>query len=108
MGRWTAKWAAFLARLRASRGYHPDVLAWFQVTDGLLRGLHSIVDLRWILQVSAPALVPQVRGSPAPRPRAPSAVHHALGGVEVGDSGGDILQGAAAMAVRARGTHPPA
>ena len=30
------------------------------------------------------------------------------GGVEVGDSGGYILQGAAAMEVRARGTHSPA
>ena len=55
MGQWTAKWAAFLARLRASHGYHPDVPAWFQGTDGLHRGLHSILDrpggsfkyLRW-------------------------------------------------------------
>ena len=55
MGQWTAKWAASLARLRASHGYHPDVPAWFQETDGLHRGLHSILDrpggsfkyLRW-------------------------------------------------------------
>ena len=81
MGQWTAKWAAFLARLRASHGYHPNVPAWFQGRDGLHRGLHSISGTaRWILQVSALALVPEVRGSPAPRPRAPSAVHHALGG----------------------------
>ena len=37
MGKWTAKWAALLARLRASHGYHPDVPAWFQGTDGLHR-----------------------------------------------------------------------
>ena len=63
---------------------------------------------RWILQVSTLALVPEVRGSPAPRPRARCGSSCCGGKVEVGDSGGDILQGAAAMAVRARGTHPPA
>ena len=55
MGQWTAEWAAFLARLKASQGYHPDVPAWFQETDGLHRGWHSILDtpggsfkyLRW-------------------------------------------------------------
>ena len=55
MGQWTAKWAAFLARLRARHGYHPDVPAWFQGMDGLHSGLHSILErpggsfkyLRW-------------------------------------------------------------
>ena len=106
---WTAKWAAFLARLRASHGYHPHVRAWFRGADGLHRGLHGILDrpsgsfryLRWhsFRQFGAAQL-------------------HGLGlvvrfimlwgGVEVGGGGGDILQGTAAMAVCARGTHPPA
>ena len=63
---------------------------------------------RRILQVPALALIRAIRGSPTPRPRTPSAVHHALRGLEVCGSGGDILQGTAAMAVCARGTHPPA
>ena len=110
MGQWTAKWAAFLARLRASHGYHPDVPASFQGTDGLHRGLHSILDrpggsfkyVRWHLFQRFGAA--QLHGLGLP-------VRFIMlwgGGVEVGDSGGDILQGAAAMAVRARGTHPRA
>ena len=109
MGQWTAKWAAFLARLRASHGYHPDIPAWFQGTDGLHRGLHSILDrpggsfkyLHWYSFRRFGAA--QLHGLGLP-------VRFIMlwGGVEVGDSGRDILQSAAAMAVRARGTHPPA
>ena len=108
MGQWTAKWAAFLARLRASHGYHPDVPAWFQGTDGLHRGLHGILDrpggsfkyLRWHSFRRFGAT--QLHGLGLP------VRFIMLWGVEVGGSGGDILQGAAAMAVCARGTHPPA
>ena len=109
MGQWTAKWAAFLARLRACHGYHPDVPAWFQGTDGLHRGLHSILErprgsfkyLRWHSFRRFGAAQLHGLGLPV------RFIMLQGGGVEVGDSGGDILQGAAAMAVRARGTHPP-
>ena len=88
MGQWTAKWAAFLARLRASHGYHPDVPAWFQGTDGLHRGLHNILDrpggsfkyLRWHSFRRFGAA--QLHGLGLP-------VRFIMlwGGVEVGDSG---------------------
>ena len=87
----------------------PDVPAWFQGTDGLHRGLHSILDrpggsfkcLRWHSFRRFGAAQLHGLGLPV-------RFIMLLGGVEVGNSGGDMLQGAATMAVRTRGTHPPA
>ena len=44
MGPWTARWAGFLARLRALHGYHPDRPAWFRGRDGLHDGLRGLLD----------------------------------------------------------------